>query len=150
MVVVTASLLTGCSVLETVIGGPQPQTPPREPLQPPPDPEFFPDGSAEDNWPYFAHVLSEFAEGEAEVDGENVVNALADSGFDADAMQVSFDRTETGLVADSIFVSVRIGKSCLVGQIVTGDREAVAEVMPAVGPERDICLIGETRAIDWL
>ena len=64
-------------------------------------------------------------------------------------MQVSFDRTKTDLVADSIFVSVRIGAECLLGQVTTGTREVSAVTEPAIGPNRDICLIGNTRAIDW-
>lgn len=149
-----AALLAALAVLVAVPGcflieGPTPDAPARETLAPPPDPEFFPEGSAEDNWPYFGSVLTKFSDGEAEVNGENIVNALVDAGFEVGAMQVSFDTTETALVSDNIFVSVLIGDQCLVGQVVTADREVIAEVMPAVGPQTDICLIGETRVIDW-
>lgn len=119
------------------------------PTTPEPAPEFFPDGSAEDNLPYFAHVLSTFSAGGEAVEGQPVVDAVAAAGFDRAAMQVSYDRTKTDLVADNIFVSVRIGADCLIGQIVTADRSTFAVTEPAVGPDQSICLIGATRPIDW-
>lgn len=116
---------------------------------PAPPPEFFPEGSAEQNLPYFEYVLTGFASGAEPVEGVPVVEAVAAAGFDRAAMQVSFDRTKTNLVADSIFVSVRIGADCLLGQVVTSDRSVSAITAPAVGPEQNICLIGNTRPIDW-
>ncbi|MBO1901987.1 hypothetical protein J4H92_08500 [Leucobacter weissii] len=118
----------------------------REPDVPP---EFFPDGSAADNLPYFSEVLRVYAVGDDPVEGRGLVDAVVESGFDRTAMQVSFDRTKTGLVADNIFVSVLIGRHCLIGQMVVEDRTFVAETAPAIGPGRDLCLIGETREIDW-
>lgn len=64
-------------------------------------------------------------------------------------MQVSFDKSRTGLTADSIYVSVRIGEDCMIGQFATEDRELAVDLAGAVGPEKDLCLIGETREIDW-
>jgi len=116
---------------------------------PAPTPEFFPEGSAEQNLPYFEYALTGFASGAEPVEGVPVVAAVAAAGFDRAAMQVSFDRTRTNLVADSIFVSVRIGADCLLGQVVTSDRSVSAMTAPAVGPEQNICLIGNTRPIDW-
>lgn len=118
----------------------------QEPAEPA---QFHPDGSAEDNLPFFAQTLREFAAGGEAVEGVPVVNAVSAAGFDRTAMQVSFDRTQTNLVADNIFVSVLIGTDCLVGQVVTADRTTFAVVEPAVGPSQDICLIGNTRPIDW-
>ncbi|EYT53789.1 hypothetical protein H490_0109475 [Leucobacter sp. UCD-THU] len=142
----TAALLAGCSLLE----GPTPETPERtEPAVPETAPEFFPEGSAADNLPYFTEVLRAFAAGEQPVQGAPVVDAVAAAGFDKTAMQVSFDESQTGLAADSIFVSVRIGADCLIGQVVAEDRGFAAEAKPALGPAQDICLIGSTRVIDW-
>lgn len=147
---VALPLLTGCSLIESVLQGPTPETPAREtPAQPESPPEFVPDGTAEQNLPYFTEVLRAFAESDRPVQGAPVVDAVAEAGFDKAAMQVSFDRSMTGLEADNIFVSVRIGADCLIGQIVTSDRSFVAQQEPAVGPDRDICLIGDTRPIDW-
>ncbi len=141
-----APLLAGCSLLE----GPTPTTPEREaPEKPEVVPQLVPGGSAEENLPYFTEVLRGYAEGESPIKAEPVVNAVAEAGFDKALMQVSFDSTKTGLEADNIFVSVRIDADCLVGQLVAADRSFVAENQPAVGPNNDICLIGETNPITW-
>ncbi len=79
--------------------------------------------------------------------GAPIVDAVAASGFDPSLMQVSFDTSKTNLPADNIFVSVRVDASCLVGQVVAEDRSVFAEVMPAVGPAQDICLIGKTASV---
>lgn len=112
-------------------------------------PEFYPEGSAADNLPYFHESLRQFGLGEAPVQGVPVVDHLVAAGFDKTQMQVSFDESKTNLVADNIFVSVLIGQDCLIGQIVVADRSFVAEEAPAVGPDRASCLIGTTRTIDW-
>lgn len=141
-----AGLLSGCALIE----GPTPETPKREAPEPPAEaPQFFPDGTAQDNLPYFTEVLRGYGAGAEPVMGEPIVNAVTAAGFDRAAMQVSFDKTKTNLDADSIYVSVRIGAECLIGQVVAGDRSTVAVVEPAVGPNADICLIGNTRPIDW-
>ncbi|UOR02947.1 hypothetical protein MUN77_06515 [Leucobacter allii] len=141
-----STTLTGCFLLE----GPTPETPTREaPAAPEVAPEFVPGGTAEENLPYFTEVLRDYAAGDGAVQGQPIVDAVAGAGFDRAAMQVSFDESKTGLPADNIFVSVRIGADCLVGQIVAADRSFAAENEPALGPNGDICLIGSTRAIDW-
>ncbi|GAA2182233.1 hypothetical protein GCM10009847_27030 [Leucobacter tardus] len=138
--------LTGCFLLE----GPSPRTPERTaPVEPETAPEFMPDGSATDNLPYFTEVLRQYSAGDGPVEGQPIVNAVAESGFDKSAMSVSFDESKTGYAADSIFVSVRIGPDCLLGQIAAEGRGFAAEAEPAIGPDQDVCLIGETRPIDW-
>ena len=143
---ILACVLGSCALLE----GPTPTTPDRtRPEQPAEPAEFVPGGSAEENLPFFTRVLDEYAATEQPVEGQPIVDAVSGGGFDRDAMQVSFDRSKTNLVADSIYVSVRIGEECLIGQMVTENREVVTERARTVGPNADICLIGETRAIDW-
>lgn len=138
--------LSSCAVLE----GPTPEAPKREaPAKPEVAPGLVSGGTAEENLPYFTEVLREFAAGEGTIKGEPVARAVIEAGFDKNLMQVSFDRSETGLEADNIFVSVLLGESCLIGQIVTSDRSFVAETGPAVGPENNLCLIGETAPITW-
>lgn len=141
-----AVTVSGCALLE----GPTPDAPKREaPAVPEVAPELVPGGSAEDNLPYFTEVLRDYAAGEGTIKGEPVSRAVIDAGFDKNLMQVSFDRSETGLDADNIFVSVLLGEGCLIGQLVTNDRSFVAETGPAVGPDKNICLIGETAPITW-
>lgn len=141
-----ALALSGCAVLE----GPTPDAPKREtPAVPEVAPELVSGGTAEENLPYFTEVLRGYAAGEGSIKGEPVSRAVIDAGFDKSLMQVSFDRSETGLEADNIFVSVLLGENCLIGQIVTSDRSFVTEAAPAVGPDNNICLIGETAPITW-
>lgn len=146
MLALSAVALSGCALLE----GPTPETPNREaPAVPEVAPELVPGGTAEQNLPYFTEVLRTYVAGDGAIKGEPVSRAIIDAGFDKALMQVSFDRSETGLEADNIFVSVLLGESCLLGQVVTADRSFVAETAPAVGPENNICLIGETAPITW-
>lgn len=141
-----AGLLGGCALLE----GPAPDAPVRPaPTAPATPATLVPGGSAEENLPFFQQTLLTYAGGTSPVEGQPVVDALVAAGFDRAAMQVSFDRSRTDLVADNIFVSVRMADQCLLGQIVTGDRSLVAEVAPALGPDKSICIIGTTRPIDW-
>lgn len=112
-------------------------------------PEFVAGGSAAENKAYFNYVLRKAIRDGLEINGVNVVNTVAAAGFDKAMMQVTFDQSRTGLRADNIFVSVRAGEQCLIGQVVTADKTVTTSVQPAVGPDRDLCLIGETRPIDW-
>lgn len=142
----TLPLLAGCALIE----GPTPETPTRtEPPVPEVAPEFVPGGSAADNLPYFTEVLRAYTASEASITGVPVAQAVIDAGFDPAAIQFSFDQSKTGLAADNIFVSVLVGTDCLIGQLVTGDRTFVAANEPAVGPEINVCLIGNTRSVDW-
>lgn len=140
----STALLAGCSLFE----GPTPETPPRETVAAPEvAPEMIPGGTAEENLPYFTHVLRSYGEGTGPVRGQPIVDAVVAAGFDPALMQVSFDQTKTNLVADNIFVSVRVDASCLIGQVVSEDRSSFAVVEPAVGPNGDVCLIGNTAPI---
>lgn len=139
--------LAGCSLIEQFVPAPPPA--PVIPDPPAEMPVFHPEGSAEENLPFFTETLRAYARGDEPIEGRPIVDAMIEAGFEKQRMQLSFDRTKTGLVADNIFVSVRIGEECLIGQFLTGNREVTAELAPAVGPDREVCLIGETRAIDW-
>lgn len=146
MLAISSLALSGCALLE----GPTPEIPEREvAVAPEVAPELVPGGTAEENLPYFTEVLRDYTAGEGAIKGEPVSRAVIDAGFDKAFMQVSFDRSETGLEADNIFVSVLLGENCLLGQVITADRSFVTQAAPAVGPENNICLIGETAPITW-
>lgn len=143
-------LLAGCSVAESVVGGPAPELPKRvEPTVPKVAPKFVPDGTAAQNLPFFTEVIRNYTAGDTSITGRPVAQAVIDAGFDSSMVKFSFDQTKTGLKADNIFISVRIGAECLIGQIVAGDRSFVAKNESAIGPNGDICLIGITRSVDW-
>lgn len=140
--------LAGCTSSADVQTKPQVSV--EEPSPQPGNPAMYVDGGgAESNLPIFQETLLQFAAADEPVQGEPIVNVLTAVGFDKSTMQVSFDHSKTGLDADSIFVSARFDENCLVGQIASADRGVSIEQMPAVGPNQDICLIGNTRPIDW-
>lgn len=145
----TAALMVGlssCAILE----GPSPETPVRtSPVIPDAPLELVPGSTADENLEYFQQILSEYSAGEQPIEGQPIVDAIAAAGFDKADMQVSHDFSRTQLTADSIFVAVRLADTCLLGQLVTENREWAAHADEAAGPDNNICLIGETRPIDW-
>lgn len=144
--VLVAVSLSSCSLLT----GPTPVTPERPQIEQPAEPPTFVEGgTSEENLPFFRYALTEYAAGEGGIQGQPIVDALAAGGFDRATMQVSADLSKTGLAADSIFVSVRTGDTCLIGQVGAEQRDVAAQVAAPTGPEPGVCLIGETRAIDW-
>lgn len=146
----SAALVVALSACTSILEGPSPVTPERTPPPPPETtPELVPGGTAEENLEYFRSVLRTYSESEQPILGEPIVNAVAESGFEKGDMQVSHDRSRTGLVADSMYVAVRLGETCLLGQFVTDNREWAAYAADAVGPENNVCMIGDTRPIDW-
>ena len=138
--------ISSCALLE----GPAPVVPERTqqavPETPPADVE---PGSADGQLGAFSEALNAFAAGEQPVAGREIVDAVVGAGFNKAMMQVSFDTSRTNLIADSLYVSVQIGDQCLLGQVVTESRAVVTDIAPAIGPEQNICLIGDTRPIDW-
>ncbi len=152
--VVASAALSGCSAIGIVTGkAPAAQRSampsPQSTEQNAPEPTYNPDGSAAENLPYFNKTNQAFAAGAQEINGKNVVDALAAAGFDKQAMQVSFDKTATGLNAENIFVSVLIDQSCLMGQFVRADRSYTGIETRALGPNFTICNPSTTRTIDW-
>lgn len=107
---------------------------------------FDPQGSALDNKPVFDKAILTAAQQKDEHVGKNLVNALVHAGFAKTALQVTFDKSKTGQVADSVIVSVEIGTSCLIGQRAQ-DGSVFSSVEPALASGG--CLIGITRQIDW-
>lgn len=138
--------LVSCSVNET--GNTEPSNASTEPKNST-VPSFVENGSAEQNLPFFSYKLNRFVEGDGPRTAETLTNYIADLGFPKDMMQVSSDRTKTGLQADEIYVSVRVDDMCLLGQVSTIRERASASVQPTVGPDQTQCLIGNTVPITW-
>jgi hypothetical protein len=109
-------------------------------------PSFQPEGDAFANKVYFDWVLEPVATANQDQPGKALVNALVHAGFPKRNMQVTFDLTQTKVVADSVIVAVRVGSSCLIGQRTVGkDYYSTIETALSTGG----CLIGITRKIDW-
>ena len=143
--VAVTTALSGCSLLE----GPKPEVKRQEQQVPDKEPQFYPGGSAAENEEYFVWIMQQFATSETPVAGQPLVNHLVAAGFNKADMTVSFDKTRIDFEADSIFVAVRVGEECLLGQVAKADRSFAATRAAALGAEKNICIIGETRPIDW-
>ncbi|MFG6401611.1 MULTISPECIES: DUF6993 domain-containing protein [unclassified Microbacterium] len=110
-------------------------------------PALVPEGTAEDNLPFFTSIVQTVAGGPESVAGKAYIDALVAGGFDKSAMQVTEDVSTVGNPAESIQFSVRWGEQCLVGQVGPATGAPVAVVMD--GLDTGGCLIGSTRPIDW-
>lgn len=108
---------------------------------------LVPGGSASENLPFFAQVVSTVWNSPDQVAGRAYIDALTAAGFDKGAMQVTPDESTIGNAAESIEFSVRIGDDCLVGQVGPSIGDPVTAVLP--GLSSGGCLIGQTRSIDW-
>ncbi|MCM3614501.1 hypothetical protein M3672_08615 [Microbacterium enclense] len=108
---------------------------------------LVPGGSASENLPFFAQVVSTVWSGPDQVAGRAYIDALTAAGFDKGAMQVTPDESTIGNAAESIEFSVRIGDDCLVGQVGPSIGDPVTAALP--GLSSGGCLIGQTRSIDW-
>jgi len=112
-------------------------------------PALVPDGTAEDNLPFFTGIVQAVWAGPDpdRVAGRAYIDALTAAGFDRTAMQVTADESTVGNPAESIQFSVRWGEECLIGQVGPATGDPVTAVMP--GLESGGCLVGNTRPIDW-
>ncbi|MBT1035270.1 hypothetical protein KJY78_02730 [Canibacter sp. lx-45] len=138
----------GCSSISVKVL--EPEQPERQSIKPAEKTvEYQPGASAAVNEAFFAKVTKEYAESESPLEGEPLVNYYAERGFDKGAMQVTGDRTKINLEVDSMFIAVRIEHECLIAQFETGDRSYQVARIATVGPNKDLCLIGNTRYIDW-
>lgn len=112
-----------------------------------PEPTLAPGLSASENLDYFDYLSRGVVRADGEAGGRAFVDALIMGGFDKSEMEVTFDRTQADLAADSIQFSVRINGECLIGQngpASGGYQSMVADVLAS-----GTCLVGSTRQIDW-
>ncbi|HAQ59840.1 MAG TPA: hypothetical protein DCR63_05390 [Microbacterium sp.] len=114
---------------------------------PTPTPVLLPEGSADDNLPYFTLVTQQVWGGGERMAGRAYIDALVSAGFDKSRMQVTKDQTAIGNAVDSIQFSVAWNEECLIGQAGAVFPEPVTVILPAL--QGGACLIGDTRPIDW-
>lgn len=114
---------------------------------PSPEPTLVAGGTADQNLPYFSRIVAGVWSGADRASGRAYIDALTAGGFDKKAMQVTADQSTVGNAAESIQFSVRLGDSCLVGQVGPSTGDPVTAVLPGLASGG--CLIGQTRAIDW-
>lgn len=127
--------VTGCSLFD------QPAEPPRadEPVKA--DPVLVPGGSAEENQPFFSKTLQDWATGNDAMSRSALLEALAEAGFLAEDTEVSADSEGLGKPTPSYFVGVKMDAECLIGQVQRDDGEVHTTVQPAVGPDKNVCII---------
>lgn len=137
-----ACTLTGCALLD----GPAPDAPQRQKVEVPQEAvKYVPGGSAEDNLPYFRKVISDYGASDKPLEVDEIENALSDAGFLREDMQNAGDHDPYGVALDSVYVSVRFDKECLIGQIATADRQVTVERLDAIGPNHKTCLIAKNQ-----
>lgn len=144
-VVASVFLLGGCQAQpEPVVDEPPP--PPVSVEQEPVDviPEFIEGGSAEDNLPFIAYVLTQAGAGTGLFGSLDAVVALENAGFDRADMEVTSDRTALELAAESITIALIIDGECAMGQW-SSDWYSSA-VTPLLGA--GTCLVGDTLSLD--
>jgi len=110
---------------------------------------LVPDGSAAQNLPLFREITEKVWASSQRASGRAYIDALVAAGFDKRAMQVTNDTSTVGNPAESIQFSVywKNDGKCLVGQVGPATGSPVATVLP--GLPGDLCLLGDTRPIDW-
>jgi hypothetical protein len=137
--------LWSSSPVAAPVQSPSPSPSPTE--TPVPPPVYQPNADAAANQEYFDYVVEQLLATTPEADGRTVIDALIAGGFARDQMQVTFDRTNVDLVADSVQFSVRFDTQCLVGQNGAAAGGYSSAVLPVLGS--GTCLVGATRQIDW-
>jgi hypothetical protein len=151
LVAATAIALAGCvqgNASPTHAPSSSPTASPSVKATATPAPTFITGGTAKDNEPLFDQVSKSLIASDGSVDGKSIVDALVAAGFDKATMQVTPDKTPTGLAVDSVLFSVRIGDECLLGQrSSSGFSGSLARAIEDGSVNG--CLIGKTRPIDW-
>lgn len=146
LVVVAALLLVGLTACDPGV-----QQAPNSAGSPTPTPtataapQLLPNGSAQDNLPFFDSVNKNLIATNPQADGVAFTSALRTAGFSIADMQVTVDITTVGVKADSVQFSVLWKKECLIGQYGFGEYHSV--VAPVLGTGK--CMVGNTRTIDW-
>ncbi|MDR6866062.1 hypothetical protein J2Y69_000647 [Microbacterium resistens] len=110
-------------------------------------PALKPEGTAEDNLPFFSAVVAQVWATEQRTSSLAYVDALTTAGFARADMQATYDVSTVDNPAESMQFSVRWGTDkCLIGQVGPSTGEPVATVMPQLAEGR--CLIGGTMPLD--
>lgn len=114
---------------------------------PTPQATLVPNGSAQQNLPFFNQVNKQTLARNSNAQGRDFLEALVSAGFSKAAMQVTADKTTVNLSPGSIQFSINIGDYCLIGQNGSGSGGYHGEVAPALAG--NVCLIGQTVPINW-
>lgn len=148
---IAAVALAGCGSAAPVSTA-TPTSPPPTPVvtptavEPTPTPEpsgpptLIPDGTAEQNKPYWDLKLAEYQATYGLGSTETLRAHLVGSGFDQGRMELTYDFTSIGLAVDSIDSAVRFGDECLIGTVRSDRWSSMIVSVLSTGK----CLIGTT------
>lgn len=100
--------------------------------------EFIPEGSAEDNLPFFTQVLEDSGAGAPGGELSDALEALIAAGFDPATMSHTAASSKIELPVDSISLAVAFSNQCLIGQFSTTWLETQVAPSAPTG-----CLIGD-------
>lgn len=104
------------------------------------DPVFIPEGSAEENLPFFTFIVKQALATEPEIDSAALAQKVAEAGFPAEGIQFSYSSTAVGLKSDTADVASNFAGACLIAQYGPVQPEPHIVVMPALA--QGGCLIG--------
>lgn len=133
---------TACSMSPEPTPAPTPQasvTPSEEPQGPP---EPIVDGTADENRPYFDHVITSHIAGGGDMSGGTIAAVLAEAGWSGGTVEVTPDATPLGNATDAVSFAVRLGDDCLLGQ---WNGEYTSMVAPALAS--GTCLVGTPHSL---
>jgi hypothetical protein len=102
-------------------------------------------GTAKQNLAYFDYINKKFVADGGDLSGRPFIDNLVKAGFPKVDMEVTPDRTTVNLAADNVSFSIRLGKTCLIGQYGNTGYASTAQKLLSTGR----CLVGTTRKIDW-
>lgn len=120
----------------------------KQPVAPPvaqtPDPAatFVPGGTAEQNLPIFAKVVTDQWAAGSGTNSAAYVDALVATGFDLAAMETTSSKTTIGNDVESLQFSVLIQGMCLVGQVGPSTGDPIAVLLPEL--KDGGCLVATT------
>jgi hypothetical protein len=144
-----AVALTGCTPSAAAPNTPRPSVPAVSPSSTPSTPvaapTYDPKGTASQNLAYFNVIGRTKIGNHPSIQGKAIVDDLVAAGFDKKAMEITPDKTSIGLAAWNIEFSVKINRTCLIGQAGNVGFNSFAAPLLASGK----CLVGTTRKIDW-
>jgi hypothetical protein len=108
---------------------------------------FDPAASDDANLQLFGGELAKAAGSapSSSITGKTLTDALIAAGFDVTTMRRTADQTSANLQAPTLTVSLRLQKSCLVGQFVRSDASISTELAAPI--ETGACLIGQTTPV---
>ncbi|MEF2255249.1 MULTISPECIES: DUF6993 domain-containing protein [Microbacterium] len=143
-----AGVLAGCTAAPTPSPTPTVSVTPTPTETAPAAPQQVSEATtADEALPFFTDVVAAVWATDQRFQGRAYIDGLTQVGFDKSAMEVTYDESTVGNPAESIQFSVRWGEECLVGQVGPSTGDPVVAVMP--GLQTGLCLIGDTRPIDW-